>query len=116
MSKLIQATFFPGDYESITQRPPILIIDDDSGFSGAAKFILEKKAAISCVNRTTTRQSSSSPQSISKEGVAMSSQVAPENLTTAQSPHAEADRSFYYSFNVTIGWPWSAAGHACHRQ
>jgi len=26
----------------------------------------------------------------------MSSQVAPENLTTAQSPHAEADRRFYY--------------------
>jgi hypothetical protein len=43
MSKLIEAIFFPERSESLKEKPPrILILDDDSGFTRAAKFLSEK--------------------------------------------------------------------------
>jgi len=42
MGKLVEATFFPQCSEAIEQKPWILIIDDNPGFTRAAKLLLEK--------------------------------------------------------------------------
>jgi len=42
MSKLVEAPFFPQGSEAIKQKAHILVIDDDPGFTRAAKRLLEK--------------------------------------------------------------------------
>src|SRR5438034_10744507 len=42
MGRLVEASFFPRGSEAIEQKPRILIIDDNRGFTRAAKLLLEK--------------------------------------------------------------------------
>ena len=42
MGRLVEATFFPQCSEAIEQKPRILIINDNPGFTRAAKLLLEK--------------------------------------------------------------------------
>jgi len=42
MGRQVEATFFPQCSETIEQKPRILIIDDNPGFTRAAKLLLEK--------------------------------------------------------------------------
>jgi len=42
MGRQVEATFFPQCSEAIEQKPRILIIDDNPGFTRAAKLLLEK--------------------------------------------------------------------------
>ena len=42
MGRLVKATFFPQNSKAIKQKARILVIDDDPGFTRAAKLILEK--------------------------------------------------------------------------
>jgi len=42
MGRLVEASFFPRGSEATEQKPRILIIDDNRGFTRAAKLLLEK--------------------------------------------------------------------------
>jgi CheY-like chemotaxis protein len=42
MNKVVEASFFPQCSEAIEQKPRILIIDDNPGFTHSAKLALEK--------------------------------------------------------------------------
>jgi CheY-like chemotaxis protein len=47
MSRLVEATFFPQAPAAIEQKPRILIIDDNQGFTRAAKLLLENTGGYS---------------------------------------------------------------------